>query len=73
MVGFKIGGCVHHCGVVVDKAGRFIHCLRGRGAQYSHLRDASYLKRIERIWRPVGTPRCGVPGQRSALSLPSNI
>ena len=53
MVGFKLGGCVHHCGVVIGGGGKFIHCLRGHGAMFSSLRDASYLKRIEKIWRPI--------------------
>ena len=53
MLGFKLGGCVHHCGIVVTKEGRFIHCLRNIGVTVSNLRDASYLKRTERIWRPI--------------------
>ena len=53
MVGFKLGGCVHHCGLVVAADGKFIHCLRGGGVLFSSLRDASYLKRIEKIWRPI--------------------
>ena len=53
LVGFKIGGCVHHCGVVIDDQGSFVHCLRGRGVQMSSLRDATFMTRIEKIWRPM--------------------
>ena len=53
MVGFKLGGCVHHCGLVVGADGKFIHCLRGHGVMFSSLRDASYLKRATIIWRPI--------------------
>jgi hypothetical protein len=53
MIGFKIGGCLHHAGVVLDADGKMIHCLRNTGTIYSNLRDATYLSRIEKIWRPV--------------------
>jgi hypothetical protein len=54
MLGIKIGGCVHHCGVVIT-GGKFIHCLRGSGVIFSNVRDASYLPRIEKVWRPVSS------------------
>jgi len=44
---------VNHCGVLVATDGQFIHCLRGRGVLFSNLRDASYLGRLEKVWRPV--------------------
>ncbi len=53
LIGFKLGGCIHHLGVVLTSSGAFIHCIRGPGVIYSELRDATYLKRIEKIWRPV--------------------
>src|SRR5579859_7216330 len=28
MIGFQMGGCVHHCGIVIDADGTFIHCFR---------------------------------------------
>jgi cell wall-associated NlpC family hydrolase len=52
-LGFKIGGCVHHCAIVVDASGRIIHCLRGHGTVYSTIYDASYLTRLENAWRPM--------------------
>jgi cell wall-associated NlpC family hydrolase len=53
MLGIKLGGCIHHCGLVVAADGKFIHCLRGSGVVFSSLRDASYLSRIGKIWRPI--------------------
>jgi hypothetical protein len=53
MIGFKLGGCVHHCGIMLFADGKFVHCLRQRGTIISNLRDATYFGRIERIWRPV--------------------
>jgi hypothetical protein len=56
MLGIKIGGCVHHCGIVITADGKFIHCLRGSGVIFSNIRDASYLQRIQKIWRPISQP-----------------
>ena len=53
LLGIRIGGCIHHCGIVLGTDGKFIHCLRGPGVVLSSTRDASYLKRIEKIWRPI--------------------
>ena len=53
LIGFKLGGCLHHLGVVLTSSGLFIHCLRGPGVMFSELRDATYLRRIEKIWRPA--------------------
>jgi len=53
LLGIQLGGCIHHCGVVLGVDGKFIHCLRGAGVVLSSVRDASYLKRIKKIWRPV--------------------
>ena len=53
MIGFKLGGCVHHCGVMLFPDGKFIHCFRSRGTIISNLRDATYSGRIERVWRPI--------------------
>jgi hypothetical protein len=53
LVGFKLGGCLHHLGVTLTTSGMFVHCIRGPGVMFSELRDATYLKRIEKIWRPL--------------------
>jgi hypothetical protein len=53
MIGIKLGGCIHHCGLVVDEAGKFIHCFRPAGVVFNNIRDATYMKRIEKIWRPI--------------------
>ena len=50
IVGFKIGGCIHHMGVALER-GRFIHAMRGIGTQIYNLNDPTYAKRISRIWR----------------------
>jgi cell wall-associated NlpC family hydrolase len=51
IVGFKIGGCVHHLGTALER-GRFIHAMRGIGTQIYNLNDPTYEKRISKIWRP---------------------
>jgi hypothetical protein len=53
LIGFRLGGCLHHLGLVFTSSGTFIHCIRGTGTIFSELRDATYLKRIEKIWRPL--------------------
>jgi cell wall-associated NlpC family hydrolase len=54
MIGIKLGGCIQHCGVVLNTNGKFIHCLRDRvGVQFNNIRDANYMKRIEKVWRPI--------------------
>lgn len=51
VIGFKIGGCVHHVGVALI-GDRFVHCMRGIGTRIHHLNDPTYSGRIEKIWRP---------------------
>lgn len=53
MLGFQIGGCLHHCGVVIAADGQFIHCVRNRGTFFSNLYDATYLTRVRKVWRPI--------------------
>jgi len=51
MLGFKIGGCIHHCGLLVyDKY--FIHCMRDSGVAYRRIDDAAYITRLTKVWRP---------------------
>ena len=50
VVGFKIGGCVHHVGVVLSR-GQFVHCMRGVGTKISNLNDPTYALRMEKTWR----------------------
>ena len=52
-LGFKIGGCVHHCAVLLKRDGQIIHSLRGHGTVYSTILDASYLTRLTHAWRPI--------------------
>lgn len=51
IVGFRLGGCVHHLGVALLN-GRFIHSMRGLGTKICNLTDPTYAKRIDKIWRP---------------------
>lgn len=54
MVGFKIGGCIHHLGIVVDtSAKRFVHCWRAQGVELRRYDDPVFSQRIGKIWRPV--------------------
>ena len=53
MVGFKFGGCVHHCGLVIADDGAFIHALRRTNVSVACLRDATFHSRLEIIWRPI--------------------
>jgi len=54
LVGFKMGGCVHHLGVMLaEPEGYFMHCLKGQGTILSLLHDATWLKRLGRVWRPI--------------------
>lgn len=51
VLGFKIGGCVHHIGIML-RAPRFVHCMRGIGTRYASLNDPTFKNRLEKIWRP---------------------
>ncbi|MBU6409385.1 MAG: hypothetical protein KGR98_03260 [Verrucomicrobia bacterium] len=51
LLGFRIGGCVHHLGVLTDTRGRFVHCMRGFGVRVNNLREATYMRRFSRAWR----------------------
>ena len=52
LLGFKIGGCVHHLGILCN-ATEFIHAMRDPGAHFSRIDDATFLKRLARVWRPI--------------------
>lgn len=50
LVGFSIGGCLHHLGVALGE-GRFIHCMRGNTTTICRLSDPTFTKRVAKIWR----------------------
>lgn len=53
LISFTIGGCGHHLGVVTsENPPTFIHILMQRSVIESRLDDASWLKRLNRVWRP---------------------
>lgn len=51
VLGFAIGRCVHHLGVLL-RHGQFIHVLDGTGAMVATLADATWFSRLENVWRP---------------------
>lgn len=51
MLGLRVGGCVHHCGVMLNDT-QFIHCWRPTGTMISNIHDATFWTRIGRVWRP---------------------
>lgn len=52
LIGFKIGKCVHHVGVVVSER-TFIHSVQKYGVMESRLDDSSWLTRVAALYRPV--------------------
>ena len=50
LLGFKIGSCIHHLGVVVSGT-RFIHSMKGLGTTYKSLDDPTYGNRLAKVWR----------------------
>ena len=63
VLGIQNGGCVHHCGLVLDAYGQFIHCIRLHGASPRHaglagvmvsnLREPIFMRMVKKIWRPL--------------------
>ncbi len=51
VLGFRIGRSVHHIGVALP-GGRFSHAIDGIGATLASIDDATWLHRLEHIWRP---------------------
>ena len=52
LLGFRIGGCVHHLGVLVAP-GVFVQALERVGVIESLLADATWEGRLSAIWRPM--------------------
>jgi cell wall-associated NlpC family hydrolase len=54
LLGFRIGRCVHHVGVLLNQKGQhFAHVIEGGPAKLSTLMDATWRSRLEYVWRPV--------------------
>ena len=55
VLGIRFGGCIHHCGLVLEAGGKFIHCVRMRtgGVQFSQLREPVFMKMVKAVWRPI--------------------
>ena len=52
VVGFRLHGTVHHCGLAVTPE-LFIHVLRHSAVCVMPINDAVWLSRLKRVWRPV--------------------
>lgn len=52
IVGFIIGRCVHHAGVMLDGK-TFVHSLHGHAVKVSSLEDATWKNRAEIFWRAM--------------------
>ncbi|HEV2207299.1 MAG TPA: hypothetical protein VG167_00875 [Verrucomicrobiae bacterium] len=52
VVGFKVGLCVHHLGVVLP-GGRFFQCSEGIGAAILSRSERVFKQRLTRAWRPM--------------------
>ena len=50
VLGFRIGRCVHHLGVLLP-GGQFAHAVDGLGATVGSLADATWYSRLENVWR----------------------
>jgi cell wall-associated NlpC family hydrolase len=51
LLGFALGGCVHHLGVCIGT--HFVHAIQDRGVSLCRMDDASYMQRLSRVWRPL--------------------
>lgn len=53
LVGFQGRGmgCVHHLGIVLGIS--FVHVVKHHGVIESMLQDATYVRSLRRVWRPI--------------------
>lgn len=51
VLGFRIGRCVHHMGILLS-LNRFIHSCDHIGVVISMTNDATWLSRLSNVWRP---------------------
>ena len=52
LVGFKVGLCIHHLGLVLG-GGRFFQCNESMGAVILGQNEREFRKRLARVWRPI--------------------
>jgi cell wall-associated NlpC family hydrolase len=52
IVGFKLGSCIHHLGIILQN-GRFFHCIKSTGASIQSTRERDFVKHAARFWRPM--------------------
>ena len=52
IVGFQVGNCIHHLGLVLE-CERFFQCSEALGCVILSQREALFRKRLRRAWRPL--------------------
>jgi cell wall-associated NlpC family hydrolase len=54
LLGFRMGKCVHHCGLMVD-SDRFIHVYEKTRIRtvFSTMRDSTFSSHLAKLWRPL--------------------
>lgn len=52
LVGFRLGSCVQHMGVMVDGQ-YFVHVTRGTATELADIRQPTFANRLEKLWRPI--------------------
>lgn len=52
LLGFKLGRCVHHCGVML-RGVQFIHVYRGANTTLSLLDDPTWRRKLACAFRPM--------------------
>ena len=52
VVGFKVGLCIHHLGVILSN-GRFFQCIEATGAVIMSQAEREFRQRMARVWRPL--------------------
>lgn len=50
LLGFRVGSCVHHVGVVLT-GNKFIHCMRGMRTLICYISDPTFKRRLACLWR----------------------
>ena len=49
---FRIGNIPHHVGVCFSEA-EFVHAIKGHGVVTGNLQDATWMKRLTAVYRPI--------------------
>lgn len=52
MIGYRVGACVQHVGLAIGSHSG-IHVMKNHCAEYYCTLDASFIQRMDVVWRPV--------------------